>query len=236
MSVPRPSLPPMLVALAAGMGTRLGRPHPKPLTVLRDGRSILQQQFDNLARHFPGRSVNVVVGFKKELVMEALPDAVFHYNPDFDQTNTSKSLLRALRHADTGGALWMNGDVVFEPDLLEALQPYIEQQRSAVCVNTAAVGEEEVKYTIDADGFIDRLAKTVTGGLGEAVGINFIAGSDLPALVRQLEACEPQDYFERGMERAISEQGMRVVPVDISQWDCLEVDFQADLDRANRTF
>ncbi len=227
--------PPALVILAAGMGTRLGRPHPKPLTPLRDGRSILQQQFDNLAASFPGRSVNVVVGFKKELIMEALPDAVFHYNPAFDQTNTSKSLLRALKHVDEGGALWMNGDVVFEAGLLTALQPSIARGESAVCVNTEAVGEEEVKYTVDAEGFIRELSKTVQAGLGEAVGINYVSGRDVAVLRRHLQACEPQDYFERGIERAIEEDGMRVRPVDISRWSCLEVDFQADLDRANAT-
>ena len=218
------------------MGTRLGRPYPKPLTTLRDGRSILQQQFDNLSSGFPGRSVNVVVGFKKELVMEALPDGVFHYNPDFDQTNTSKSLLRALRHVGDEGALWLNGDVVFEPDLLDALRPLIESGQSAVCVNTESVGEEEVKYTVDADGFVAELSKTVAGGLGEAVGINFVAGPDLPVLRRQLEACQSQDYFERGIERAIEEDGLRVRPVDISRWACMEIDFQSDLDRANSTF
>ncbi len=218
------------------MGTRLGRPHPKPLTPLRDGRSILQQQFDNLAVAFPGRSVNVVVGFKKELVMEALPDGVFHYNPDYDTTNTSKSLLRALRHVEDSGALWLNGDVVFDPELITALRPLIDQGQSAVCVNTESVGEEEVKYTVDGDGFIAELSKVVQGGLGEAVGINYVAAQDVAVLVRQLEACEAQDYFERGIERGIAEDGLRVRPVDISRWPCLEVDFQADLDRANSTF
>ena len=228
-------LPPTLVVLAAGMGTRLGRPYPKPLTSLRDGRSILQQQYDNLGTAFPGLGVHVVVGYKKELVMEALPEAVFHYNPDYDQTNTSKSLLRALRHAGEGGALWLNGDVVFEPELLADLLPLIHDGRSAVCVNTEKVAEEEVKYTVDEEGFIAELSKSVQDALGEAVGINYVSGADLPALVRQLEACGDQDYFERGIEMAIAEDGLRIRPLDISRWSCLEIDFQADLDRANST-
>lgn len=218
------------------MGTRLGRPYPKPLTVLRDGRSILQQQYENLSSRFPGVGVHVVVGYKKELVMEALPEGVFHYNPFYDQTNTSKSLLRALRHAGEGGAVWLNGDVVFQPELLEALSGPISEGRSAVCVNTESVAEEEVKYTVDEDGFIRELSKTVVGGLGEAVGINYVAGRDLDVLRRRLEECGDQDYFERGIELAIAQDGLRVLPVDISRWACLEIDFQADLDRANAAF
>ena len=41
---------------------------------------------------------------------------------------------------------------------------------SFICVDTATVADEEVKYTLDADGYIRELSKTVVGGLGEAVG------------------------------------------------------------------
>jgi choline kinase len=224
---------PTLVVLAAGMGTRLGRPYPKPLTPLGDGRSILQQQVDNLGHAFPGCPVQIVVGYKKELIMEALPDALFLYNPDYDQTNTSKSLLRAVQHAGPAGLLWLNGDVVFEPELLGALLPLIASGTTAVCVNTARVADEEVKYTLDEHGYLRELSKTVENGLGEAVGINFVAGRDLPVLRRQLEACDEQDYFERALERATQEDGLRVRPVDISRWFCVEVDFQSDLDAVN---
>ncbi len=227
---------PTLIVLAAGMGTRLGRPFPKPLTRLRDGRSILQQQLDNLATRLPGCDVHIVVGFKKELVMEEFPDAVFVYNPLYDQTNTSKSLLRALRHAGEDGAIWMNGDVVFDPQILDELLPLVASGQSTVCVNHASVAEEEVKYTVDEEGWVRELSKTVRGGLGEAVGINYVAGKDRDLLLHHLEACEDQDYFERGLDLAIARDGLRVKALDISRYPCLEVDFQADLDRANAVF
>lgn len=224
---------PTIIVLAAGMGTRLGRPFPKPLTPLNDGRSILQQQLDNVQKAFPGSDVHLVVGFKKELIMEAVPDAVFLYNPDYDQTNTSKSLLRALRHAGPDGALWMNGDVVFDAQILHEVQPHIEAGQSVVCVNTASVGDEEVKYTVDGAGLIRELSKRVAGALGEAVGINYVSGGDRDVLLSHLEACGDQDYFERALETAIARDGLRVRPLDITRYACLEVDFQADLDRAN---
>ncbi|HUR51004.1 MAG TPA: NTP transferase domain-containing protein [Mycobacteriales bacterium] len=220
--------------LAAGMGTRLGRPWPKPLTPLRDGRSIMAQQMDNIAAVL-GESarVTVVVGFKLELVMEAFPDAVFVYNEAYDQTNTCKSLLKALKASHAGGVLWMNGDVVFDAAVLKRVLPLVEDEQSFVCVNHAAVGDEEVKYTVDDEGFVRELSKTVVGGLGEAVGINFVSQPDKALLVRHLEACAESDYFERGIETAVAADGLRVLPVDISDLDAVEVDFEEDLERAN---
>jgi choline kinase len=220
--------------LAAGMGTRLGRPFPKPLTRLDDGRSILTQQLDNVDAAFgPAAKVQIVVGFKLELVMEAAPDAVFVYNESYDQTNTCKSLLKALRSSHDGGVLWMNGDVVFDPEVLRRLAPHLASDSSVIAVNTAAVAEEEVKYTVGPDGFVNALSKSVPDALGEAVGINFVASKDKAALIRRLDECAEQDYFERGIELAIAGDGVAVTPVDISDLFAVEVDFEEDLTRAN---
>ena len=222
------------VILAAGMGTRLGRPWPKPLTPLADGRTIMQQQMENIAQVFgPSARVTTVVGFKLELILEAFPDVTYVYNEAYDQTNTNRSLLKALRLSSPGGVLWMNGDVVFDPQVLARVQPLMEQDVSFICVNTAAVGDEEVKYTVDADGNVALLSKKVENALGESVGINFIAARDRDALVRGLEACADDDYFERGIEIAIETTGLIVKPVDISDLFAVEVDFEDDLSRAN---
>lgn len=225
---------PQSVILAAGMGTRLGRPWPKPLTRLADGRSIMQQQIENVRTAFGAEApILIVVGFKLELILEEHPDVLYAYNEAYDQTNTNRSLLRALTLGQPGGVLWMNGDVVFDPAVLARVQSLIEEDRSFVCVNTAAVAEEEVKYTVDADGFIATLSKQVTEPLGESVGINYVSSADRPALIAGLVACEDGDYFERGIEYAIERAGTRFLPVDISDLFAVEVDFDEDLTRAN---
>lgn len=222
-----------VVILAAGMGTRLGRPLPKPLTALRDGRSILTQQVDNV-RSVLGADlpVTAVVGFKATLLMEAAPGLLFAYNEVYDSSNTATSLLRGLTTSQRGGVLWLNGDVVFDPQLLHVLRPHLDADRSAVCVNTAAISDEEIKYTVDPEGFVEQLSKTVVGGLGEAVGINYVSSADKPVLIEHLRACAPTDYFERGIETGTAAGQLRFSPVDITAFPAVEVDFEEDLLRA----
>ena len=222
------------VILAAGMGSRLGRALPKPLTELSDGRSIMQQQHDNIRAAFGDDArITTVVGYRAETIVEAFPHVDYVYNDRYDQTNTSKSLLRALNATGRAGVLWMNGDVVFDPRILGRAVSLIEREQSFVTVNTAKVSDEEVKYTIDDRGYITELSKTVKDGIGEAVGINYISAADKKAFMRQLQRVDDQDYFERGLELAIAEDGLRLAPMDISDLYAVEVDFAEDLERAN---
>jgi len=226
-----------VVILAAGMGTRLSRPLPKPLTELKDGRSIMQQQVDNLKTAFGADyRLTTVVGFKLEAIIERFPEATYVYNELYDQTNTSKSLLKALKASGDGSVLWMNGDVVFDPEVLKRVTPEIEADHSFVVVNTAKVSDEEVKYTLDDAGFINQLSKTVVGGLGEAVGINHVSSTDKAKLIARLEEVGDQDYFERGIEVGIEKDSLRFKAIDISDLYAIEVDFDEDLARANELF
>ncbi|MCU1689779.1 MAG: UDP-N-acetylglucosamine pyrophosphorylase [Pseudonocardiales bacterium] len=226
--------PATAVILAAGLGSRLGLAAPKPLTPLRDGRTIIQQQLDHIRAELPSvTTVLVVVGFGKDQVIAQLAgQADFVDNDRYRETNTAKSLLAALGAAPDGGILWLNGDVVFSPGLLAHIKPRFAHG-SFVAVNTAVVGEEEVKYTLDANGNIDQLSKQVVNGLGEAVGINFIAGPDRAVLGEALAAVGDQDYFEKGLERVIADGSVAVKAVDVAGFGVVEVDFTEDLDRAN---
>ena len=219
--------------LAAGRGTRLGRPQPKPLTPLADGRTILAGQLEAIRATFDDPQIYVVVGFKLEMILEAHPDVLFVYNEAYDETNTSYSLLRVLQASGEGSVLWMNGDVVFDPAVLARTIPLIDTGTSFVAVNTERVADEEVKYTVDDEGWIRELSKNVVDGLGEAVGINHVSAQDKPTLIRRLGEVDPQDYFERGIELAIEHDRARFATLDISELAAVEVDTTDDLARAN---
>ena len=193
------------------------------------------QQHDNIRAAFGDDArITAVVGYRAETIIDAFPHADYVHNERYDQTNTSKSLLRALKAPGRGGVLWMNGDVVFDPRVLGRAIGYIDRDQSFVTVNTAQVSDEEVKYTVTAEGYIKELSKTVVGGIGEAVGINYISSRDKRALIAQLGRVDDQDYFERGLELAIAENGLLLEPMDISDLYAVEVDFAEDLERANQ--
>ena len=87
---------------------------------------------------------------------------------------------------------------------------------------------------LDKIGIAKRIAKEVKNGLGEAVGINFIAAKDLDVFINQLENCDDNDYFEKGLEMAIAINQLQLKVVDISAYNCIEVDFKEDLLNANK--
>ena len=221
-----------IIILAAGIGSRLGNPLPKPLTKLKNHKSIMQMMTENISFSYSLDLVNLVVGFKKDLIMESFPNLIYIYNQYFDQTNTAKSLLKAIKKNKDHSILWMNGDIVFDKNILIKLKEYIDKDVSFVAVNTSKVAEEEVKYTLK-DNYIDELSKTVENGLGEAVGINFISSKYIDSFIKRLEECDDNDYFERALEVAIEKDGFKIKPVDISEFNCIEIDFEEDLKNAN---
>lgn len=219
-----------IIILAAGIGSRLGKPHPKSLTVLSNGKSIMQNQIDAFLQYVSIDDIYIVVGFKKELIMEAVPKAAFIYNDYFDTTNTSQSLLRALKKVGDEDVIWANGDVVFDPVIIERL---LNEQVSCMAVNTAAVGEEEVKYEVNSLGMIQKVSKIVEHPEGEAVGVNKLLAPDVKIVLDQLALCNDQDYFEKGIELAII-KGLNIKPLDISDVMCMEIDFIEDLNKVNQ--
>jgi choline kinase len=221
------------IVLAAGTGSRLGENLPKSMIKLDKNNTILDLQLENLKKIVKIEDIVVVVGFKSDLITEKYPDLSYIYNKNYLKTNTSKSLLLALKKIKEQDVLWLNGDVVFEPEISTLILEHLDE--NLVCVNNSQVSEEEVKYTVDLDGYIKDISKTIKNGSGEAVGINFIKKRDLRYFISCLNDCEDMDYFEKAIELAIG-KGVKFRPLNIKDNYCTEVDFQHDLKKARNFF
>lgn len=221
-----------VIILAAGIGSRLGHNIPKAMVELDGGLTILDMQLEFLKEKLELDDIIVVVGYKDGLIRERYPDLYYVHNSRYRDTNTSKSLLDGLKTVGKGSdVLWLNGDVVFEPRILELVREKLND--NLVCVNNSEISEEEVKYTLDREGFIQEISKEVQDARGEAVGINFIKKEHLSVLISCLEECQDQDYFEKGVEMALG-RGVKFLPLDIGDNFCVEVDFWEDLKLARK--
>ncbi len=218
-----------VVILGAGCGDRLGRDIPKPMVVLRENVTILDLQLKNLAETIRINDVVVVVGFLRQTIERRYPTLTHVYNDDYAATNTATSLLIGLQEIRNDDVLWLNGDLVFDPEVLTPLAGTV--RHNLVWVNAGKVGEEEVKYSLDSEGRIKEISKSVKSSLGEAVGINFIKKSDLSVFRSCLEECSNRDYFEKAIELAIG-KGISFWPANVHDRFCIEVDFEDDLLKA----
>jgi choline kinase len=219
-----------VVILMAGIGSRLGSKLPKCLTPLKTDYTILDHQLENLTA-FAG-DIIAVVGFRKDLIKRGYPELCFVENPRFDETNTSQSLLIALNQLDGEDVLMLNADVVFDPRVTAAL---LACEQSGMAVVRGPVADEEMKFAADEAGKIIYVSKTVARPVGETIGINLIRAHDLPLVMLGLRQCKPMDYFERGLEIAIG-KGLTLRAVDVTPFDCIEIDCAQDLSRAKEMF
>ena len=220
-----------VIILAAGFGMRLKNDKPKSLIDLEGGKTILDHDVDKLSKFVPIDNILVVVGYKKELVMEQHPELTFVYNEAYNRTNTGKSLLKALRKVRSGDVLWLNGDVVFDKKLIAKIITKAKTaKKSCILVDDKRCGEEEIKYTVNKNGEIVLISKEVENPRGEALGINLVLEKDIPILINHLELIEDSAYFEKAIENMIGQDGTKFIPVDTHRLFCNEVDFPEDLE------
>jgi len=213
------------VILAAGMGTRLGSLIPKPLTSLINEKNILDYQIQHLMQQPQINNIFLVIGYKKEIIMEKFPAMLFVYNNAYARTNTAKSLLAALNKIEDD-VIWMNGDVFFEPEILGLL---VGSKGSACLVDRKKCGAEEIKYRLNGDGFIHELSKSVENAQGEALGINVIRKPDLKRFREELVTVEENDYFEKALENLTVSKKLKLAAIDVGPHFCREIDFEEDL-------
>ena len=218
-----------VLILAAGIGSRLGRSYPKALTSLLDDKSIMSHQIEGVSHYVNIEDIYIVVGYKKEMIIQEFSEVSFLFNEKYKTTNTSQSLLIGLNELKGNDILWLNGDVYFDHRVISRI---FDCAGSCMAVNRDRVGVEEVKYRTNSEGFVVEVSKEVYEPEGESLGIHKIPSKEVPVLVKHLSNCQENDYFEKGLELAI-QSGLKVTAVDISDLTCMEIDFREDLEAVN---
>jgi len=232
------------VILAAGCATRL-RPHsddtPKTLLPV-GGVPILRRTITSLLRVGFDQFV-IGTGYLEQMVRHAVAswfpglDVAYVTNKDFRSTNNAYSLLLARPQVEPDGFMLLDGDVVFDIDVIEELV-----DRGPDCLAVRSVGElglEEVKVTADNQDRVLAIGKhvPVRSAMGESVGIEWFSGPSSKRLFNVLHKRVREhglinEYYEAAFQQLIDE-GAMLYGVDIGSMYATEIDTIEDLMAAN---
>ena len=235
--------------LAAGQATRL-----RPLTddcpkcLLPVGQETILARAIRILASRDIKQFTVVDGFRGDLIRQALTDTfgdldfTFVTNVDFSTTNNAWSLMLACE-AGLGDepVFLLDSDIVFEPEVIDRILTGGGPNRLGLRT-TGSVGEEEMKVSLGQDGRVINLTKEmpVSEAVGESVGLEVFSGEFVTALVEVLTRRMKTDgyineYYEASFVE-LMQAGHKVMPVDLGDILCMEIDTPEDLDAAREVF
>jgi choline kinase len=230
------------VVLVAGVSRRLfplTEHRPKCLLEVGD-RTIFDHQMDALQSVGIGE-VCLVLGYRREQILEharrhhpelAITTVVNHH---FFESNTARSLWMAGEQFLDRDMVLLNGDVLFDPEVLKRV---VDSSRAAaMAVEGKLCGEEEVKVVVDRDDRILEIGKELDPEQcrGEFIGVARFAAPFSSRFWQALDtlahAEEGRDaYYERAIETMLGDHAAHAV--DVTGLPCVEIDFPEDYELA----
>jgi choline kinase len=226
--------------LAAGRGTRLGAggESPKCLTAVA-GKPLLDRYLDALETL--GVPVTIVVGFgasyiRTHVEQRDVPPTLIH-NSRFTE-GSIVSLMTGLESV-SGDLLLLDGDVAFTPSMLEQLLQSAAPNALLVDIGTEFT-DEQYMAGIHNNRVMALRRGPVPGHelQGEWVGfakLNAASVRHFQTLVQQqITQGETDGGYEDALAELLQTVPFAVVPTNGAPW--VEIDFAADLARANELF
>jgi choline kinase len=234
------------MVLAAGAGRRLEsltQDLPKTLLPVDGERTILDIALGNL-RRAGLETIVVVTGYAAERVSErraALEERhgvqlELVVNPKAEEWNNAYSLWCA-REYFAQGVLLCNGDTVHPPEVEQRLLAGRGGAELVLALDDAKpLGSEEMKVILNGERLLQGINKAhdPAAAAGEYIGLTLIEPAAADGLAAALEATwrrDPGLYYEDGFQE-YADRGGRVGVASVGGLDWVEVDDQADLDRA----
>src|SRR4051794_10751325 len=234
------------MVLAAGAGRRLEsltEDLPKTLLPVDGDRTILDIALGNLRRAGLD-TVVVVTGYaadrltERQGALEERHDVKLElvFNPKAEEWNNCYSLWCAREHF-AQGVLLCNGDTVHPPEVEQRLLAGRGGADLVLALDDAkTLGAEEMKVLLGEDGLLRGINKAhdPAAAAGEYIGLTVIEPAAAEGLAEALEATwrrDPGLYYEDGFQE-YRDRGGRVGVASVGGLEWVEVDDQADLDRA----
>ena len=241
------------IILAAGMGKRLlplTKDRPKPMVELL-GRTLLEKTMDALVRKKVSEII-IVVGYCKDKIISAFGDSyktvkiTYVHNDDYYKTNNVYSLKLGLEkvHDDL---ILCEGDVVFEPEILDAIDEDAAKNLAFVSRYRSYMSGTVIKYDESTKRITELITKASQGksfdysDAYKTINIYYLTAKFLkekfkPVLELYLSSEGTSAYYELllGVLLYMNKQDLYAYDVEDIKW--FEIDDINDLEMAETVF
>lgn len=222
------------ILMAAGVGSRLSRAVSTPKCVLDVGGTPLIRHTVSMLKRY-GIEVAVVVGYKRELIFDALEglDVHFYYNPFYKVTNSMGSLWFARDFIDSSQDIILgNADVFWGEDVLDLL---LSDKRDAVMLSDVTRVDVGDYFFRTENGRIVAYGKELTRENRdcEYVGLAKIKSSFLDGFKARIEQCIEDELYAMWWENVLYNYSMKypVYALDVNGCFWGEIDYIEDYER-----
>lgn len=228
------------IILAAGRGTRLypyTRYIPKCLLDI-GGVTILEHQMNHI-RDCGINEVVIVVGFGFEKVENFLRNydglgmkIKTLYNPFYQTTNSLISLWIA-RGEMNGDIVVMNGDDVFEIDVLDGALALSNEKICLPIKRKPTYENEDMKVKLNGEKIVD-ISKNISNQISaESVGLRVFRDTGVEIIRRAIEEemrtpSAEKKWYISSIQRLI-DKGYKIKALDINELFWMDVDYPEDL-------
>lgn len=214
-----------VIILSAGMGTRMGKNIPKPLTEITKHKTIMDFQIEKLLTKVSLKDIFVVVGYNKDMIMKKFPNLNYIFNDQFRTANTSKSLLKGLKKIGDEDVLYLDGDTYFDREVLDL----IDYNNSCCVVTKEKPIKNETKYNLNDIGFIKEISKSLVRYDGGVFAIRFIKSQDLIIFKKKLEEADDEESGDVILGKLCLTNKIQLRPIFLEEIFCKGINDKFDL-------
>jgi NDP-sugar pyrophosphorylase family protein len=246
------AVPERAVILAAGLGSRLQpftNTKPKPLVEVH-GTPILHNALEILA-NAGVTETTIVVGYRKEAIIQSCGARldgmriIYAESDAYERTGSAYSLWLARDALLNGDALVLEGDVLFEREVLARLLSSSARDVAALAAFTDKMTGSAV--TLSLGGLVEdfRMNQTAANLNGTPLyktmnlyrfSAETLRGLLVPALDRLIWRGDMKAYLEQILAHIVNERGLRLAAAECDDLRWFEIDSEEDLRIAEAIF
>jgi choline kinase len=231
------------VILVAGIGSRL-RPitDDRPKALVQVGDETILGRACRLLVDAGAKKIVLATGYQRERVWRATRglgiEVVTCDNPEYATTQNSVSLALCQRAVEGESFVKLDGDVVFEPEVLGRLLRAPRDSDLLVLTDSKRERDEEAMKVREQDGRIVEFGKRIplASAQAETIGIEGLSkrASDefFRAMARHRERGERGLYYEDVYSELIRSEALSARAIEVGDLAWTEVDTLEDLERA----